>query len=149
MGGITIDENEHYNDIQATIETLNQDVNKDSEKYNYTGQSHHSLAYSYYTNNFDTQILSNCSPQVYDILTSSLCMNSPCLEFSKNNGTTAYDFNKQYTNILTNCDTYGWSVFKPTDEVKPFDGTIETGVYFVESTNYFPIKSNKRQWLVF
>ena len=56
MGGITIDENEHYNDTQATIETLKQDVNKDSEKYNYTGQSHHSLAYSYYTNNFDTQM---------------------------------------------------------------------------------------------
>ena len=41
-----------------------------------------------------------------------------------------------------NSDTYGWSIFKPTDEVKPFDGTIETGMYFVATSNYFPLKGN-------
>ena len=69
-------------------------------------------------------------------------MNSPFLEFYKDQGTTAYDKNKQYTHILMNSDVYGWSIFKPTDEVKPFDGTIETGMYFVTTSNYFPLKGN-------
>ena len=30
-------------------------------------------------------------------------MNSPLLEFYKNKGETAYDKNKQYTDILINC----------------------------------------------
>ena len=142
MFGITIDENEHYTDIQMTLDTLNEEIDKDSEKYNYTGQSHHSLAYAYYTNNYDLKIVSNCSPQVYDILTSGSCMNSPFLEFYKHKGATAYDKNKQYTHILMNGDNYGWSIFTPTDEVKPFDGTIETGMYFITTTNYFPLKGN-------
>ena len=69
-------------------------------------------------------------------------MNSPFLEFYKNTGETAYDKNKQYTNILMNCDTYGWSLFTPTDEVKPFDGTIDAGMYFIETDTCFPLKGN-------
>ena len=142
MFGITVDENEHYDDIQMTLDTLNEDIDKASEKYNYTGQSHHSLAYAYYTNNYDLKIVSNCSPQVYDILTSGSCMNSPFFEFYEKQGTTAYDKNKQYTHILMNSDMYGWSIFKPTDEVKKFDGTIDTGMYFIITSNYFPLKGN-------
>ena len=41
-----------------------------------------------------------------------------------------------------NCDKYGWSMFSPTDEVKPFDGTIDTGIYFIETDCYFPLKGN-------
>ena len=99
MLGVTIDENEHYDDIQMTLDTLNEGIDKDNERYNYTGQNHHSLAYAYYTNNYDVKIVSNCSPQVYDILTSSLCMNSPFLEFYTSRGSTAYDKNKQYTHV--------------------------------------------------
>ena len=128
--------------MKMTIDTLNEDIDKDIEKYNYFRRSHHSLAYAYYTNNYDLKIVSNCSPQVYDILTSSVCMNSPFLEFYKNKGTTAYDRNKQYTDILMKSDTYGWSIFKPTDEVKTFDGTIETGMHFVITSNSFPLKGN-------
>ena len=69
-------------------------------------------------------------------------MNCPFLEFYKNKGTTTYDKNQQYTNILMNSDTCGWSIFKPTDDVKTFDGTIETGMYFVTTSNYFPLKGN-------
>ena len=39
------------------------------------------LNYQYFTNNYDKNILSYCSPQVYNILASKLCMNSPFLEF--------------------------------------------------------------------
>ena len=35
-----------------------------------------------------------------------------------------------------NCDKYGWSQFAPTDEVKDFDGTIDTGIYFIETDIY-------------
>ena len=41
-----------------------------------------------------------------------------------------------------NSDTYGWSIFKPIDEVKTFDGTSETGMYFVITSNYFLVKGN-------
>ena len=57
----------------------------------------------------------------------------------KNKGETAYDKNKQYTNILMNCDKYGWSQFAPTDEVKDFDGTIDTGTYFIETSISNPV----------
>ena len=56
MLGITIDEDEHYTDIKMTIDTLNQEIDKDSEKYNYIGHSHYSLAYAYYTNNYDLKL---------------------------------------------------------------------------------------------
>ena len=120
----------------------NGNIGTDPEKYNYTGQSHHSLAYQYFTNNYDKNILSVCSPQSYEILTSKLCMNSAFLEFYKNNGDIAFDINKQYTNILLRCDKYGWCKFTPMDEVQPFDGNIETGIYYVETDNYFLLKGN-------
>ena len=69
-------------------------------------------------------------------------MNSPFLEFYREQGETAYDKNKQYTHILMNCDEYGWCKFMPTDEVKPFDGCIDTGLYFVSTTNYRPLRGN-------
>ena len=78
---ITIDENETYDDVKLTMEKLNSDITKEQDKYRYTGQSIHSLAYAYYTNNYDRQIVSKCSPQVHDILTSKASMNSPLIEF--------------------------------------------------------------------
>ena len=32
-----------------------------------------------------------------------------------------------------NCDKFGWAVYNPTDDVKLFDGRIETGRYFIET----------------
>ena len=57
-------------------------------------------------------------------------MNSPLLEFYKDKGKVAYDMNKQYTNILMNCDNYGWPVYMPTDEARLCDGIIDTGRYY-------------------
>ena len=122
-----------------SMDTLNLDITKEHETYQYTGQSWHSLAHAYYTNNYDKQIMSKCSPQVYDILTSKASMNSPLLEFYKEKGQTAYDKNKQYTDILMNCDKFGWAIYMPTDEIKPFDGTIDTGRYCIETIDYFAL----------
>ena len=96
---ITIDENENYNDVKLTMEKLNSVIIKEEDKYKYTGQSIHSLAYAYYTNNYDRQIVSKCSPQVHDILTSKLSMNSPLIEFCTNKADIAFDVNKQYKHI--------------------------------------------------
>ena len=76
---ITIDENEHYDAIAMTMNTLNVNITKEQEKYKYTGQPLYSLAYAYSTNNYDLKFISKCSPQIYDILTSKASMNSPLL----------------------------------------------------------------------
>ena len=143
MDNIIIDENIDYQDVECAINEFNKTIKKEEHKYNYRGQTPHGLAYEYYTNNYDKQILSKCSPQIYDILTSKLSMNSPLLEFYKSSGEIAFDINKQYTNILMKCDNkFGWSVYNPTDEVKNFDGRIETGRYFIITNDTFLFSGN-------
>ena len=100
------------------------------------------MAYEYYTKRLDRNIVSHCSPQVYNFLKDNI--NSPFVEFCKNNsGKFAYD-NKQHTSILRSGDDFGWSLFSPTDEVKRFNtiSDIETRLYFVETYNSFPLKGN-------
>ena len=99
------------------MDTLILDIIKEQDKYNYNGQSIQSLAYAFYTNNYDKQIVSKCSPQIYDMLTSKASMNSPLIEFYTDKADIAFDVNKQYTDILVNCDEYGWPIYMPTDEV--------------------------------
>lgn len=141
IDNITFDENKNYREIQQTIEILNKNIKKDTEKYIYKGQSIHSVAYSYYANNYDKNITSSLSPQLYDILISNV--NSAFYEFYENKGDFAYDKNKQYTKILMGCDRFGWCVFTPTDEVEIYDGSyIQTGMYFIETDNWFPLKGN-------
>ena len=45
------------------------------------GQSLYPLAYEYYTKRFDRNIVSHCSPQVYNIL--KFDIDNPFLDFSK------------------------------------------------------------------
>ena len=67
-----IEENENYHDAICTIETLNDGISKDKDKYTYTGQPLHSLAYEYYMNNYDNRIESSMSPQLFEIFESAL-----------------------------------------------------------------------------
>ena len=61
----------------------------------------------------------------------------------KNLNLQAYDYNKHYTSCLMGQDVkYGWAIYNVFDEVKPFDGKIETGYYFVKTDNFFPFKGN-------
>ena len=94
MHVIQIDENGNYNDVQMHMDTLNLDIAKEQGQYKYTGQSLHSLAHAYYTNNYDKQ-MSKCSPQVYDILTNKASMNSPLLGFYKDKIKITFDINKR------------------------------------------------------
>ena len=53
MGGVLLDENAKYKDIEMTIDTLNEEIQHDSNKYNYTDQHHHNLAHQRFTNNYE------------------------------------------------------------------------------------------------
>ena len=138
-GDLYIEENPNIEGVLHIIDKLNQDS---VAKYRYMGQSLYTLANEHFTKRHDRNIVSYCSPQIYNILKDNI--NSPFLEFYKNNGKVAYDKNKQYTNILRSCDDFGWSIFNPTDEVKRYDSIsdIETGLYFIETFNSFPLKGN-------
>ena len=85
------------------------------------------------------QIVSKCPPQVYGILTSKASINSPLIEFYTNKADIAFDVNKQYTNILMSCDEFGWPIYMPTDEVEGYDGRVETGRYYIETTEAFAL----------
>ena len=49
-----------------------------------------------------------------------------------------------YAFVLSTCcdDNYGWPQYNPTDEILPFDGTITTGSYYIETDNGFPLHGN-------
>ena len=55
-----IEESENYYDVKCTIDTLNEHVTNNKNKYNYTGQPLHTLAYAYYMNSYDNHIESSC-----------------------------------------------------------------------------------------
>ena len=73
MGDLYIEENPHIESVLTIIGKLNQD----STKYKYMGHSLYTLTYEYFTKRFDINIVSYCSPQVYNIMKYNI--NSPFL----------------------------------------------------------------------
>ena len=140
MGDLYIAQHPNIESVLHIIDKLNRES---PSKHRYMWQSLYTLAYKYFTKRCDRHIVSYCSPEVYNILNYNI--NSPFLEFYKNNsGKVAYDNNKQYTSIIRSCDDFGWSLFSPTDEVNTFNpiADTETGLYFIETSNSFPLKGN-------
>ena len=103
----------------------------------YNSQRIHNLAIEYFNNTFNNDINSFVSPEIMNILNMSERA-PPTISYRKD-GTTSYDMNKFYANILKSCDVFGWAKFEAHDEVKVFDGNIETGLYFV----YFETEEDK------
>ena len=138
MGDLYIEENPNTESVLHIIGKLNRDS---PSKYKYMGQSLYTLAYEYFTKRFGRNSVSYCSPQVYDILKDNI--NTLSLKLYRKSAKAAYDKNKQYTSTLS-CDDFGRSLFSPTDEVKRFSpiADIETGLYFIETSNSFPSKGN-------
>ena len=73
MGDLYIERHPHIESVLNIIGKLNQD----STKYKYMGQSLYTLTYEYFTKRFDINIVSYCSPQVYNIMKYNI--NSPFL----------------------------------------------------------------------
>ena len=117
---IVIHENATYLDALATINTLNIiistknnddpysmsndgvinipcDIHDYNNKYFDNGQTIHRLANDYYTKEYDGNITSYCSPQIYDMLKDNA--HAPVLEFYTDKSNIAYGINKQYTDI--------------------------------------------------
>ncbi len=69
------------------------------------------------------------TPEVMDVLES--CKIALPTEFYSSDAKTAMDMNKCYANILKKGDKYGWGRFMATDEIEPFDGKIQCGLYYV------------------
>ena len=61
---LCIEENPNIESVLHIIDKLN----RDSTRYKYMGQCLHTLAYGYFTKRFDRNIVSYCSPQIYNIL---------------------------------------------------------------------------------
>lgn len=53
-----------------------------------------------------------------------------------------YDMNKTRKNLVCHSQ-YQLPVFSVLDDVEEFDGEIKTGIYFVETDNYFPLRGNR------
>ncbi len=52
-----------------------------------------------------------------------------------------YDYNKHYTSCLMGEGlSFGWLVYSVFDEVKPFDGDIKAGYYYIDTDHFFPCK---------
>jgi hypothetical protein len=89
--------------------------------------------------------MSRMTPQVSELFDSKYCKNTGFnITLKDEEATHAYDFNKLYAFVLSTCgdDEYGWSQYTPTDEIQPFDGTIATGSYYIETDNCFPLRGN-------
>ena len=69
-------------------------------------------------------------------------MNSPLVEFYTDKANVAFDVSKQYTHMLMNCDEVGVAIYMPTDDVEEYDNTIETGIYYVETNETYPLEGN-------
>ncbi len=53
----------------------------------------------------------------------------------------AYDYNKYYTSCLMGDGlSFGWPLYSVFDEVKPFDGDIQAGYYYIDTDNSYPFK---------
>ena len=102
-----IEENPHYHAVQATIETLNDNVKSEKDKYFYHEQSLHSLAMEEFNKEFNNDIFSFLTPEVMAVLES--CKNAPPTEFYRTDADVAFDKNKCYANILKWGDKFGWA----------------------------------------
>ena len=59
------------------------------------------------------------------------------------NNVVSYDYNKHYSSCFMGQNVkYGWPIYNIFDEVMTFDGKIEAGFYYIETSNFFPFRGN-------
>ena len=128
-------ENTDYKNVIETIERLNDD------EITFKNQTTMTLAYEYFNKNYQCP-KSMFNKEVEELFRSELSMNHAFNDwFAKPENIAnckAIDMSKHYSSVLRYGGKYGWCVFSPFDEVKPFDGKLKAGRYNVETDNYIP-----------
>jgi len=141
INDMIVEENPQYHAVQASIDTLNDHVKSEKDKYHYNEHSLHSLAVEYFNKEFNNDIFSFLAPEVMEVLES--CKNAPPTEFYRTDAEVAFDKNKCYANILKWGDKFGWPKLTAIDEIQPYDGQpISTGLYYVVTDNDMPFHGN-------
>ena len=140
----TIIYNPDYHIVNKTIATLN--ARDTQQKYEFKNQRLQTLACEYFDNEFGGLPKSSMNESGDKLFHSEFIRNCQFNGFFQkptSDDLTACDFNKHYTSNLMGEDLkFGWSVFNVFDEIEPFDGTIKTGYYYVETDNFFPFRGN-------
>ncbi len=141
----TIIYNADYHHVIKSIDNLNKVFGKN--KYTFNNQKLNTLAVDVLNAHYGGINSSTMNKLGNEIFHSEFIKNTQFNGwFSKPNNIDnikAYDYNKHYTSCLMGQNLkFGWPVYNIFDEVKPFDGEIKTGFYFVETKNFFPFKGN-------
>ena len=140
----TIIYNPDYHIVNKTIATLN--ARDTQQKYEFKNQRLQTLACEYFDNEFGGLPKSSMNESGDKLFHSEFirnCQFNGWFQKPTSDDLTACDFNKHYTSNLMGEDLkFGWSVFNVFDEIEPFDGTIKTGYYYVETDNFFPFRGN-------
>ena len=134
--------NPDYYMVNTTIENLN---NRNIDiKYKFENQKMSTLAMDFLKKEFCNLPLSNMNESGDYIFNSDYirnCQFNGWFSEPKSKDLNAYDYNKHYTSCLMGkgC-SFGWPVYSVFDDVKSFDGEIETGFYYINTNNFFPFK---------
>jgi hypothetical protein len=134
--------NPDYYMVNTTIENLN---NRNIDiKYKFENQKMSTLAMDFLKKEFCNLPLSNMNESgdyIFNCDYIRNCQFNGWFSEPKSKDLNAYDYNKHYTSCLMGkgC-SFGWPVYSVFDEVKSFDGEIETGFYYINTNNFFPFK---------
>ena len=135
----TIIFNPDYHIVNKTIATL-------GDKYTFKNQRFHSLAKEYLDAEFGGLPMSSMNSSGDKMFHSEWmrnCQFNGWFKQPKTKELNAFDYNKHYTSCLMGLDVkYGFPVYNVFDEIKPFDGKIEAGFYYIETKNFFPFRGN-------
>lgn len=141
----TIIYNPDYYHVVKSIENLNKIFGKLT--YSFENQKLNTLAMEILTNHYGGVKSSTFNNLGNEIFHSDFVKNTQFngwFSEPKNlDELSSFDYNKHYTSCLMGQNIkFGWPVYNIFDEVTKFDGTIETGFYFVETNKFFPFRYN-------
>ena len=105
INDMIIEENTQYHAVHATIETLNDNVKSEKDKYFYHEQSLLSVAMEYFNKEFNNDVFSFSTPEVMEVLESR--RHAAPTEFYRTDAEVAFDKNKFmliFWNGVTNLD---------------------------------------------
>ena len=140
----TIIYNADYHHVMKSIDNLNKVYGEN--KFSFNNQKLNTLAMDLLNGHFGGIASSTMYKLGNEIFHSDFVRNAQFngwFSKPKTDNLSAYDYNKHYTSCLMGQKIkFGFPIYNIFDEVKPFDGEIKTGFYFIETKNFFPFKGN-------